>query len=187
MRDRWPHALARWAAYVLFAVLVLGQAGCLLVACGVAGGAAAGYCYTQGKVCQTYHADLLDSWMATRTALAELGMPVVTERRDGSEGYLETRTADADKVRIYLETFPGRVPADGLVTRVSVRVATFGDHLLSNRILDQVSQHLAPADAVPPSTPPPLAPAGYAAPAPPANQTAPPPLLPPESVPAPPK
>src|SRR5687768_11167998 len=97
-----PVAVRSRAALVLLALLALGQSGCLVVAAGVAGGAAAGYCYAQGKVCQTYRADLLDAWLATRTALRELGLPLVSEKRDGIEGVIETRTALGERVRVLL-------------------------------------------------------------------------------------
>jgi hypothetical protein len=177
-------------ACLALALSALGQAGCLVVAAGVAGGAAAGYCYAQGKLCQTYRADILDSWLATRTALADLGMPLVNEKRDGSEGCIETRTGDGDRVRIFLESFASRIPAEGTVTRICVRVATFGDHPLSSRILEQVSRHLVPSDMVPGNEPPlaptpaPLVPTG-APPVPVQPQTSPPPLLSPQPIPEP--
>jgi hypothetical protein len=173
--------LRRLGACVLWAGLAFSQAGCLFVAAGVAGGAAAGYCYSKGKVCQEYRADLLDAWQATRAALHELGMPLTKETRDGREGLIESRTGDGERVRILLEMYPSRIPADGNLTRICVRVATFGDHPLSGRILDQVSRHLVPTDMVyQPAAQPVVPPAG-------SPQTAPPPLLPPEPVPVQPK
>ena len=74
----------------------------------------------------------------------ELGMPIVREERKGCDGFLEGRTADGDRVRIYVEGETSRFPAEGKISRVSVRVAVFGDGPVSNRVLDQVGVHLVP-------------------------------------------
>jgi hypothetical protein len=69
------------------------------------------------------------------------------------------------------------------MTRVGVRVATFGDEPFSQRLLEQVGLHLVPAAPMGPpvpAVPPPLTPAAARTP----PETAPPPLLPPEPVPA---
>jgi len=182
------------AAPLLLLLLALANSGCLLAtAGGVAGGAVVGYAYYKGKLCATYNASCDDTWAATRTAVGELGMPIVREERKGSEGFIETRTADGERVRIYVQAETSRIPAEGQITRVSVRAATFGDRPVSDRILDQVAIHLAPAPLPGVPSPLPAAAPGLiqtgAAPSSslPANfpqQTAPPPLLPPEPEPA---
>jgi hypothetical protein len=169
---------------LVLAAAALANSGCLIVAAGAAVGGAAGvgYVYSKGKVCQCYHANLADSWTALHTALRELGMPVVSEefRADG-ESYLESRTGTGDKVRIYLADIPNPIPAENPLSRICVRVATFGDSLVSDRILSQVDLHLVavPPPAAAPGTAPPPAP-GAPQPAPLPPQTAPPPLLAPE-------
>jgi hypothetical protein len=162
----------------------LANSGCLLATAGVAGGAVAGYAYYKGRVSETYNANCEDTWAATRTALSELGMPVVKEERKGCEGFMESRTSDGERVRIYLEAETSRFPAEGEIARVSVRVATFGDGPVSNRILDQVGVHLAPAPLLAGPAPPPGAgviQTGAASPANLPHETPPPPLLPPEA------
>src|SRR5262249_12803942 len=131
-----------------------------------------------------------DSWAATHTALAELGMPVEMEGNEGSRGFINTRTHEGDRVRINVEMLPSRVPAEGPLTRVGVRVATFGDRPYSEQVLSQVGLHLALPGAVgtPPGVPNAgIAPAGAPGPPPlaptaaqgaPAQQTGPPPLAP---------
>lgn len=180
--------------YLLFALLALANGGCLVVAAGAAAGAgAAGYAYYKGKICQAYHASFDDTWLATRTALTELGMPIVGEERETTQsGFLKTQTADATPVRVYVDAVPSQIPAEGMLTRVCVRVATFGDPAVSERILRQVGAHLVPAGTVgtgkPVAVQPPAnlpwvpvnqaqAPSGPRPPA-----TPPPPLLPPEPV-----
>jgi hypothetical protein len=175
-------------AMVTFAALGLANCGCLLVAAGAAGGAAVGYAYYKGKISEVYSAGLDDSWAATRTALAELGMPILKEDRGAAAGTIETRTAEDDQVRISLEALRSSIPAEPQLTKISVRVATFGDRPVSDRILYQIGLHLAPAGYVPlapvaqaPSTPGVVQTGGSAGPpmAVP-QQTAPPPLLPPQ-------
>jgi hypothetical protein len=179
-----------WAVHLLAISLALANCGCLLVAAGAAGGAAASYLYYKGKVCETYNANLDDTFLALRAALGELAMPVLSESREGDNWSVESRTAAGDSVHIHLQVQASKFPAEGQVTRLCVRVATFGDELVSSRILAQVGFHLvpvgqngqpAPLPAASPimQTAAPAASAG-AAPA----QTGPPPLLPPEPIPA---
>jgi hypothetical protein len=151
----------RWRVrplHLALGLLALANGGCLAVAAGVAAGGAAGYAYYAGKVDRAYPASFADTWAATRTALAELGMPIVSEERHATDGTIESRTADDDKVHISLETAKSQIPAEGTVTDVSIRVRLFGDKPVSERILYQIAAHLAPPRtvAVPPLvTPPP--------------------------------
>jgi hypothetical protein len=181
----------RWtsAAYLALGLTALANGGCLWIAAGAAGGAALGYAYHEGKVCHSFNANLEDAGAAVHAALAELGMPVVKEEQSPGEGFLLSQTAHGAKVRIYLSQRFSTFQAEGPVTCICVRVATFGDHDVSARLINQVGMHLVPAGLpVPPMAPPPPAPAnvpqhqapvaippaGPAAFAPP--QTAPPPL-----------
>jgi hypothetical protein len=169
------------AASLILAAAALANSGCLFIAAGAAVGGAgyAGYAYCKGNVCQTYKANLPDAWAALHTALRELGMPVVSEayHPDG-ESFVESRTADGETVRIYLDTSASPVPNENPLARICVRVATFGDQFVSDRVLSQVDTHLA---AFPPPEPAP-APAtpvlGPPQPFQPPPQTAPPPLAP---------
>jgi hypothetical protein len=167
---------------VLFAASALASSGCLAVAAGAAGTAAVGYAYCRGKVGRHYPANFDDVWAATHSSLAELGLPVLSEERESANsGSVVSKTGDDAKVRIYLETEANRLPGVGSTTVVAIRVATFGDQAVSERILDQISYHLVPGSAnqaLTPQTPTlgmPQALPGFP------PQTAPPPLLPPES------
>jgi hypothetical protein len=150
----------RWnwnrAAFVLLAIVASGQSGCLLVAAGAAGGAAAGYAYYNGRVCQSFVANFEDAWAASHTALGELGMPILKEERQTACGVIKTQTSDGDRIRIALDVIPSRIPAEGSLTRICVRVATFGDHPVSERILYQVGAHLVASQFMvrPPESPP---------------------------------
>jgi hypothetical protein len=184
---------AVWARLVLL-LLALTNSGCVLATAGIAGGAVAGYAYFKGKLCETYNANSDDTWAAVRAALAELGMPILHEERKGTERFIECRTTDGERVRIHLQAETSQFPAEGQVCRVCVRVATFGDRPVSDRILDQVGMHLAPAAAPGAPVPQPAANPGVVqtgvspASSPSTNfrpETAPPPLLPPEPTPTP--
>lgn len=190
MARRLLNLLQYRTASLLLIALALANSGCLVIAAGAAGGAAGcAYAYGKGKVCSTYTAGFGDTWAALHTALQELGMPVVSEEREGLTGLVESKTADGERVRIHIDSLASKIPAEGEVTRVCVRVATFGDRPVSERLLDQISAHLAPVAALPqPGAKPAILQAGATAVQPPtaptATQTAPPPLLPAEPVPA---
>ena len=71
-------------------------------------------------------------------------------------GLIETHTGDGVKVQIALDVVTSPIPADGSVTKVSVRVGHFGDEEISTRIQDQIARHLPglPPPAVPTLQPP---------------------------------
>ena len=127
-----------------------------------------------------YPAALTDASAAVRTSLADLQFPPPTEKSDGGEVTFETKASDGARVHVYLESLTSRIPGDGPVTRITVRVGAFGDDAVSARILDQISIHLVvppasqAASAAPPvprpspphppeTSPPPLAAATTAA------------------------
>jgi hypothetical protein len=167
----WKRTAVR-IAYLVLAGVALSGSGCVAAAIGVAAGGAAagGYLYYRGKVNQDYVANLDDVWSASHMALQELGMPVLKEDRTGgaATASLESQTADGERVYISMDLENSRIPAEGAITRVGVRVGTFtlGDQVLSERILGQIGAHLTPATraaAAPPQTAaPPLLPAELA-------------------------
>jgi hypothetical protein len=164
---------------VAVAVVAIAQGGCLIVAAGVAGGAAAaGYFYYKGRICQEYPATLGDTLAAVRAALTDLQFPITKEETKSDSAFLASRTADGSQIRIELDLLPSRVPADGTLTRVGIRVGLgFGDEAVSKRILDQIGLHLVPVPAIPATphfTPGPIQQSGWRP-----HETAPPPLAPP--------
>ena len=170
------------AIYLALAGLALANSGCLLVAAGAAAGGAAGYAYYQGKVTRAYSASVNDTSAAVHSALAELGMPVEAETPEAGSTFIDSRTADGERVRLSVQAAAGAVPADGPLTEVSVRVGNigFGDDAVSERILYQVGAHLVarPGAGPPPGSPAPPAwgPAQPAHAVTPASNTAEPPL-----------
>ena len=160
------------------AILLLANAGCLAaaaVAGTAAAGGAAGYLYLNGNVRDEFNADFNTTWATTKNALADLRMPVTRENRDDKHGTIETKTGTGDSITITLDAQVSKVPADGPLTRLGIRVGTFGDPKVSDRILEQVAYRLNPAPPLPPAVVPPgaaVAPAGF--------QTPPPPLADPQ-------
>ena len=153
----------RWgilAAHLLVAVLALAGSGCLAAVAGVAAAGGAGYAYYAGKVSRDFQGSLDQVWSATHLALSELGMPVVSQDQAGDGGVIVARAAE-QQVRISFEV-EAAGPA-GQVTRVGVRVATFGEQDLSARILNQIGAHVRPLSPV---TVAPTAPTGSSAPPP---------------------
>ncbi len=173
--------------FLVLASAALANGGCLWIAAGAATGGAVGYAYCKGKVCRMYNANFEDVWAATHTALADLHMPIVGEEREGNSGTLHSRLAEGSRVRIHFDLEHSKIPAEGTVTRVCVRVSTFGDQAVSERLLDQVDMHLTrPGQFMGPPEPP-LAPTPATAqtwgqPQKPV-ETAPPPLAAPEPAP----
>jgi hypothetical protein len=163
--------------YLLLAALALGSGGCLAAAIGgVAAGAVVGYTYVRGAVGAEFPADFNTAWSATNAALAELGMPVVEPTRTSDiTGKLVTQTGDGTKVTISLETRSSKIPAEGPITAIHIRVGLVGDRAVGERIMAQIQLRLEQG------VPPPPVPAGVT-PVPvagaPLPQTAPPPLAP---------
>lgn len=148
--------------YTLIACLALTQVGCLLAIASVAGGAAAtGYFYYKGRIYRDYAASFPDVRSAVHAALLDMHFNIFTEEGKDGKAFLVTKTTSGKKVRIYLDCLSSPIPAEGLLTRVSIRVACFGDESVSARIFDQVAWHLGhpgPIAPAPPGPPPVAAP-----------------------------
>ena len=182
MVRKWKTWQSR-AALLGVAIALIASSGCLWVAASAAvgGAAGAGYVYYKGKVTRPYNASLNDVWAATHAALAELGMAIGSEGRDNLSGTIYSMLADGEKVRIYLDVKESKIPAEGPLTVVAIRVGICGDEAASVRILNQIDLHLThPAAAVSkPNGQPPAAGWNAVVPA----KTTEPPTLPAEPVP----
>src|ERR1700730_5542997 len=138
-QTRWWQGRAAW---LTLAAIAGTQSGCVAVAAGCAAGGAAGYAFYKGRLERDYAANRDDVWAALHTSLGELQMPISKEARDPDEDHIESRTADGDRVKIDIEIHKSRIPAEGEISKVCIRVATFGDTAVSSRVLDQVDRHL---------------------------------------------
>jgi Protein of unknown function (DUF3568) len=171
MAGSWRKWLNRAALFAV-AAFALANAGCLAAAVGAAAGgaAAAGYFYYTAPLVRDYPNPYGDTLAAAKAALADLQFAVLKEQPESGGTVIETRTGDGVKVLVALDLVTNPVPADGSLTRVSVRVGHFGDEEISTRIQEQIAKHL----------PPPAPPLARPAPPPP-PETAPPPLAAPVS------
>jgi hypothetical protein len=136
--------MGRVVQVALAGLLLAANAGCLVVAgaAAAAGGAAAGYAYFAAPVYQEFPLAVPDAAAATRAALADLQLPLVHEEQTPEGLKIESMTGEQKKILIVLTARPQKLPSDGVVTRISIRVAILGDDLVSGRILDQIHIHL---------------------------------------------
>jgi hypothetical protein len=169
----------RWssmALYLMLAGATLSQGGCLWLALGAAGAAgAAGYAYYQGEKSRQYRTATSTAVPATRAALVDLGFPIRGEEVREGKTVFTTRARDGTPVQVTLAEVVSPIPADAPMTSVAVRVGTFGDEKVSQRILDQVHHRIgtpALASAPPPASVGRIRPVAHTAP----PETSPPPL-----------
>ncbi len=136
--------MGRVVQVALAGLLLVANAGCLVVAgaAAAAGGAAAGYAYFAAPVYQEFPLAVPDAAAATRAALADLQLPLVHEEQTPEGVKIESMTGEQKKILIVLTARPQKVPSDGVVTRISIRVAILGDDLVSGRIVDLIHIHL---------------------------------------------
>jgi hypothetical protein len=123
------------------------------VAAGAAGaGGAAIYAHYQGKDSNTFDADVASVSRATEDALYDLAMPVVKETREnGSSMTIKSTTGTGDNVTIDIEPETSKIPSDPVRSKVSVRVAMFGDHDVGMRILHRIDYRVgADRSRIPP-------------------------------------
>ncbi|HTU90882.1 MAG TPA: DUF3568 family protein [Gemmataceae bacterium] len=150
--------------YALIAVLALTQGGCLLALVGVAGGAAAtGFFYFKGRIYHDFPAPFPDVLNAVRASLLDLHFAIFADEPKDGKAIIVTKTTQGKKVRIYIDCLHSPIPSEGMLTRVSIRVACFGDESISTRIFEQVGFRLSHPGPVAPA---PMGPAPVGAPAP---------------------
>jgi hypothetical protein len=139
-------------------LLVLSQAGCLLMGAAAVGGGATTFAIVNGKATYTFDASLPATATAIESALRDLDLPVERPRIGELYGEIDSTLADGGPVLIDLKSEPRLMPKDPPRTKVGIHVKVFGDKKVSQQILDQISYRLnnpAPVTTVaPPSSPP---------------------------------
>lgn len=169
----------RVALWLSLFLLSISLSGCMLAAAGAVAGAGA-YAYYQGNYSQMHTAEFGRTWQATKSALSDLALPVISEHHEGLKGSIKSSLPDGTSISIDLEELPRIMASDGHQTEVNIRVGTFGDQAQSQKIQQQIQAHIVgqnvtapPANRLPPlnSTvaPPPAATTSKA------NSTVPPP------------
>jgi hypothetical protein len=129
----------------LFLAVLPTTTGCIVAAVGtaaLAGAGAASYAYVHAAAPGDFPADMDKTWTAAQQALGDLKMDIDTAQRDNDTATIETKTGTGDKVTLTLEPRAKAVPADGQWTHVTVRVATFGNEEVSDRVIKQIATRL---------------------------------------------
>ncbi len=144
--------------FVLLAGLTLAQTGCLLALAGLAAGAGTtGYFYCKGRIYRDFSAPLPAVRNAVHAALVDMHFANFTEDSKDGKALFVTKATNGKKVRIYVDSMPSPIPAEGLLTRVGIRVGAFGDESTSGRLFDRVAFRLAnpaPVETAPAGPPP---------------------------------
>jgi hypothetical protein len=124
------------AALVCAAALTL-SSGCFLVAVGAAGAAGAGaVAYVRGELDATVTGNVESVDKATNKALEQLEFAKISEGKSTVDAAILARTGQDKKIDVRLNR-----SADNL-TRVRIRVDTFGDEALSRSVLDKIKTNL---------------------------------------------
>jgi hypothetical protein len=131
--------LSRTLAAGLLAVTLALGSGCFLVAVGAAGAAGAGtVAYIEGRLDATLASNYDAVVNAATSSVDQLHLVLVTQKKDALSTELTARTAEDTKVVITVS----RQDSDPNITKVSIRVGTFGNEAFSRTILDQIKRDI---------------------------------------------
>ncbi len=129
--------LLRSLAAILLGANLLFNSGCFLFAVAAVGAAAAGtVAYVDGKLEATLNNGYDSVVSASNKAIAQLEFAKPEERKDELSDTLVTHTAKGDRIEIVV------TKAGDKLTKVSIRVGTFGDQQMSQTILDKINSNL---------------------------------------------
>src|SRR5262245_31536575 len=129
--------IPRTLAALVCAALVTLSSGCFLVAVGAAGAAGAGaVAYVRGELDTTLASRYDNTIAASNRAIETLQFVKVNEKRDAFSAILTARTAQDKKVQITV------TKSTDTLSRVQIRVGTFGDEAMSMAILDKIKTGL---------------------------------------------
>lgn len=130
--------MRKFRSFFLASLLGVGCAlfstGCVALAVGAAAGGTVAY--VSGALNVTYDRSLEPVYAACLAAVNDLGFVLVSDRGDRTGGEIIARTARDERIRIEM------VPVADTATKVSIRVGTFGDEALSNRIQQAIRDRL---------------------------------------------
>jgi len=107
---------------------------CVVVAAGAAG-AGAVY-YAKGEFSSTLEATPAQVVKASESALADMGISVLTSSSSGVDGKVTARTALDKKIAITVERETDQR------SKIGIRVDTFGDEELSRQIFEKIKSKL---------------------------------------------
>jgi hypothetical protein len=125
--------LTRTLTALTCAALVTLSSGCFLVAVGAAGAAGAGaVAYVRGELDATLANKYDATVAASNKAIEALQFAKVSEKKDAFSAVITARTAQDKKVQITV------TKSTDTLSRVQIRVGTFGDEGMSMSILDKI-------------------------------------------------
>lgn len=133
MKSNRAPRLASLLALVLALSSLAFTSGCIAVAAGAGAGAVA---YIRGDLSATLDSSFDRVYKASQHAVQQLEFARVSDNKDALLGKIVVRNAADKKIEIKVE----RV-GDNL-SKVSIRVGTFGDETLSMAILDKIKANL---------------------------------------------
>ncbi|MBS0663950.1 MAG: DUF3568 family protein [Verrucomicrobia bacterium] len=133
MKNSRAPRLAAILALVLALTSLAFNSGCIAVAAGAGAGAVA---YIRGDLNATLDSSFDHTFKASQRAVQQLEFAKVSEAKDALLGKITVRNAADKKIEIKIER------AGDNLTKVSIRVGTFGDETLSMAILDKIKSNL---------------------------------------------
>jgi Protein of unknown function (DUF3568) len=124
------------ATLALAFTLTLGS-GCFLFVVGAGAAAGAGtVAYIKGELDATLPNNYNAVADASAKAIDEMHFALVSQSRDSAGALVTARTVEDTRIMINVEV------VDTNLTKVRIRVGTFGDEALSRSILDQIKRNL---------------------------------------------
>jgi hypothetical protein len=126
--------LRTFGLIAVMAIILLTQSGCLVAAAaGAAGGTVA---YMKGDVEAVVEGNVEQTFNATKAAMEELKMPLLATWASAMEGHIEARVGTDNKATVNINGQSEKL------SKVSIRVGTFGDQGLSQAILEKIKANL---------------------------------------------
>ncbi len=123
-------------AIIAFLSFLPGCGGEIIALGLVGGGATGGTLYVRGELRSTETTTPPEAIAASKAALKDLGIVLLSSSADELGGEIVARTATDDKVSIKAEFKSNRV------TEVRIRIGVFGNQALSREILSKIETHL---------------------------------------------
>ena len=125
----------------VMAIIMMTQSGCLVAAAaGAAGGTVA---YMKGDVEAVVEGNVQQTFDATKAAMDELKMPLLATWASAMEGHVEARVGTDNKATVNINGQSEKL------SKVSIRVGTFGDSGLSQALLEKIKANLSKATTKP--------------------------------------
>ena len=140
-------ALVVCIALPLLTVLPVALTGCIVAVAAVGAGIGIGaYSYSEGELTDEVPASPQKVVTAANAAFHDLQMTVISSESSVADGKVVAVTATEKKVKVEIKA------RSTAISKVSIRVGTWGDEALSVRIMDSIKAHLGITPAPQPVT-----------------------------------